>query len=38
VLLGRFAGLIYDDPQTASGFQSNRCGFMSEAAHGPASR
>jgi hypothetical protein len=29
---GAFAGLIYDDPQTASGFQSNRCGFMSEAA------
>jgi hypothetical protein len=29
---GAFAGLIYDDPQTASGFQGNRCGFMSEAA------
>ncbi|HLF12158.1 MAG TPA: hypothetical protein VJA26_13165, partial [Gammaproteobacteria bacterium] len=29
---GAFAGLVYDDPQTASGFQGNRCGFMSEAA------
>jgi hypothetical protein len=29
---GAFAGLIYDDPQTATGFQGNRCGFMSEAA------
>jgi hypothetical protein len=29
---GAFAGLVYDDPQTASGFKGNRCGFMSEAA------
>ena len=29
---GAFAALIYDDPQTTSGFRSNRCGFMSEAA------
>jgi hypothetical protein len=29
---GAFASLIYDDPQTASGFRSDRCGFMSEAA------
>jgi hypothetical protein len=29
---GAFASLIYDDPQTASGFRNNRCGFMSEAA------
>ncbi|HVJ29339.1 MAG TPA: hypothetical protein VNA66_03445, partial [Gammaproteobacteria bacterium] len=29
---GAFASLIYDDPQAASGFRSNRCGFMSEAA------
>jgi hypothetical protein len=29
---GAFARLIYDDPQTASGFRGNRCGFMSEAA------
>src|SRR5262245_36964525 len=29
---GAFASLIYDDPQTASGFRGNRCGFMSEAA------
>jgi hypothetical protein len=28
---GAFAGLIYDDPQTASGFHGQRCGFMSEA-------
>ena len=29
---GAFASLVYDDPQTASGFRGNRCGFMSEAA------
>jgi len=29
---GAFARLIYDDPHDASGFRSNRCGFMSEAA------
>jgi hypothetical protein len=29
---GAFSRLIYDDPQTASGFNGNRCGFMSEAA------
>jgi hypothetical protein len=29
---GAFADLIYDDPRAASGFQGNRCGFMSEAA------
>ena len=29
---GAFASLIYDDPQRASGFRANRCGFMSEAA------
>jgi hypothetical protein len=29
---GAFAALVYDDPQAASGFNGNRCGFMSEAA------
>src|SRR6185503_14029897 len=29
---GAFARLIYDHPHDASGFRSNRCGFMSEAA------